>query len=92
MLFSRWFEIRKSAEAFYGIPVNNNLCLKGGRKFYKPMELTIATFPTNQTNFIFDDSPDLLKPPPESRYITEDYDNVVGGHESSLRAQAEMNI
>ena len=55
------------------------------------MDLAQAIFPTNQTNFIFDDSPDILKPTEESRYITEDYDNFVGGHESSLRAQAEMN-
>lgn len=85
-LHKRWFEIRVGAERFYNISVNANPCPKGGKKHYTPMELDNAKLP-EISYFGFDDSPDIFKPPAEARYITEDYDNTVGGHASALAAQ-----
>ena len=86
--YYRWYELRKGAESFYNISSPEKLCFRGGRKWYKPMNLENAVFPA-LPNYIPDDSPDVLNPTAESRYITEDYDMTVGGHDSALRAQAE---
>ena len=76
----RWFELRKEAETFYQIPINDQPCTIDRPPQYVPMFLQNAKFP-DVKGFKADESPDVLKPTKESRYITENYDTFVGGHD-----------
>ena len=80
MFCNRWFDLRKQAEVFYGVEQVNGACHRYSNK-YIPMKLDFAKMPI-LPNFIFDDSPDRIKPTAVSRFITEDYDLFVGGHVS----------
>jgi hypothetical protein len=66
-LHARWFAMRKETEAYYGIPVIDKACAKGGHKQYKYMQLDDAKLPV-VSNFIHDDSPDVLYPIYNSGY------------------------
>lgn len=66
-LHQRWFEMRKETESFYSIPVIDKACPKGGHKQYKYMHLENAKLPII-SNFIYDDSPDVLFPIGNSGY------------------------
>lgn len=61
MLHRRWYELRASAEAYYGLKVNRNPCPRTGPQNYMTMQLDKAIVPPNG-NFIRDDSPDILEP------------------------------
>ena len=89
-LHLKWFELRKLAEEFYGVPVTADACPHGGHKFYKQMQLDNAKLPAF-TGFVPDDSPGFLKPTEESRFLTEDYDMKVGGKYSNLPDNAPIN-
>lgn len=67
--------MRKLAEEFYGAEVVHGACQKN----YIRMKLDNARMPS-LPNFIFDESPEKLKPTAVSGFITEDYDLFVGGH------------
>jgi len=61
------------------VEINNNPCPRGGHEHYQPMKLSHAHLPTEISFVVHDDSPDLLEPTEESRYLTKNYDNYVGG-------------
>jgi len=68
-LHRKWFELRKGAEMFYGIPVNENPCPKGGHKAYQLMDISRAITP--KVEFLVpDNSPDRLLPIGNSGYST----------------------
>ena len=80
-LHEQWFVLRKEAEEFFGIPVVDNPCSRGRGNHYVSMQLDSANF-RNVSNFIPDDSMSLMRPTASSGYITDNYDNTVGGHVS----------
>lgn len=95
-LHTEWFRLRRLAEAFYNIPVEDTPCsghpqrgqgnkVPGNGK-YIAMKMENAHMPAQHPTIklpVPDDSPDILTPPkPESRYIGEQWDNFVGGHVS----------
>lgn len=66
-LHKKWFELRKGAEKFYSIPVNENPCPKGGHKAYQLMDISCAVPP--KVDFLVpDESPDRLLPIGNSGY------------------------
>lgn len=70
----RWFDLRREAEAFYGIPVTPQACPRGGHKWYKPMALDQAVLPLQDLPFVVpDDSLDRYVPIDEARYIGDSY-------------------
>ena len=79
-----WFRLRREAEGFYGITVEEEACPRGGA--YIPMKLELASLGGGKTFArmpVPDTSPDVITPPfPESRYLpgTTEWDNFVGGH------------
>jgi hypothetical protein len=44
----RWFELRRGAEEFLGLPVIPNPCPKGGENAYIPMKLSDAKLPGDE--------------------------------------------
>eukprot|EP01035_Chromulina_nebulosa_P017250 gene17250-22779_t len=82
-LHKKWFELRLEAEKFYGIPLINNPCVHSGESGYVSMALANASFPSlsdELSGFRRDNSPQLLVPTSESRYTSNRYDNILGGH------------
>ena len=71
-LHRRWLELRKRAEAFYGLPVLPKACLKG-HGTYQMMRLDLASMPVAE-GYIPDDSPDWLEPIGNHKYLTPQYD------------------
>lgn len=68
-LHLQWFETRKKAEEFYGVPVNPNPCPTGGRKWYKPMDFQGAKFPYSYaTNFQENEKVSFMPPLPGSGF------------------------
>jgi hypothetical protein len=66
-LHKRWFELRKEAEAFYGMDVIDQPCPAIGKHNYVTMTIDKASLKTEEMakkgiTFKPDDSPDILKP------------------------------
>lgn len=60
LLHERWFELRKEAEAFYGIPVTHSPCSGEGTAHYNHMQIDKMAFPGHR--YTPDESPDTLLP------------------------------
>lgn len=80
-LHEKWLDLRNKSLIFYGIK-SNDTCVLGGSKHYVQLSLEDVKFPYVE-GFVPDDSPDILEPTVESRYITKNYDTFVGGKFSS---------
>ena len=61
-LHQRWFELRKEAEAFYGITPVSRACHGFGGRRYARMTIDGASFPADQLPYAPDDSPDVMLP------------------------------
>ena len=48
----RWFELRRGAEEFLGLPVVPNPCPKGGENAYIPMKLSDAKLPDDDVRCV----------------------------------------
>jgi len=71
--------LRREAEAYYGLAVAQDACLnKFKRRGYLHMDLENAKLPADSV-LVPDDSPDLLEPTEESRFLTKDYEKTSGG-------------
>jgi len=78
-LHKEWFQLRREAESYYGIAPVQDACLNRYKKRgYLPMDLENAKLPGNSI-LRPDDSPDLLEPTEESRFVTKDYEKTSGG-------------
>ncbi len=51
-LLYRWFELRRGAEEFLGLPVVPNPCPKGGENAYIPMKLSDAKLPNDDVRCV----------------------------------------
>ena len=67
-LHQRWYELRAGAEAWYGVPVAENACPKGGHKHYVHMQLAGARLPQDNAFFVPDTSLDRLEPTAAGRF------------------------
>ncbi len=93
-----WFSLRKDAESFYGLtPSVACPGRAGGPQTYVPMNLKDIVLPYDTAvtattrgprvdgkvwNILPDESPSWIEPLEESRYLTKNYDNTVGGHKN----------
>lgn len=75
-LHRRWFELRKKAEAFYGLQPVEKACT-GGHGTYQMMKLEVAKLPPGI--FRPDDSPDFLGPVGNHGFLSDEYETISGG-------------
>jgi hypothetical protein len=81
-LHKAWFQLRREAENYYGLPVVKEACVnKFGRRGYNYMLLDNARTPPDSI-FVPDDSPSFLEPTAESRFLTKDYEKTSGGKDN----------